>query len=70
MSKSKFKVGSLVNCVARGCNRNLTLNKIYILLEINGTFLYIIDDSGLRGGYLRRRFELVYSKAAEVLYGK
>lgn len=67
--KSEFRVGSLVRCVDNNNCDYLTLNKVYIILELTNDYIFIEDDFADRGGYWHSRFELVDSKAAEVLYG-
>lgn len=67
--ENKFKVGSLVRCIANNNCDYLTLNKIYIILELTNDYIFIEDDSFKKSGYWHSRFELVDSKAAEVLYG-
>lgn len=46
---NKFKTSSLVKCIDTGYNKNLTLNKVYIRLEVDANYINIIDDSGHRG---------------------
>ena len=66
---SKFKVGDLVRCIDsldRAWNQPLALTegRIYNIAAVspNGSFS-IIDDSGHRGNYMSKRFELVKEEA-------
>lgn len=68
---SEFKVGSLVRCITPGLNKYLTKNKIYVISKLDETdYIYINNDYNREEGYLSFRFELIDSKAAEVLYGE
>lgn len=54
------KEGDIVRCIDNaGYERQLTEGNKYVVLEANKSFLFVSRDDGNRGGYMRRRFELV-----------
>lgn len=66
---NKIKVNSLVKCKNNTSCVYLTLNKVYVVSELDGNYVHINDDRGIKGGYWVYRFKLIPSKAARVLYG-
>jgi hypothetical protein len=58
----KFKKGDDVRCVnANNYDSRLTINKRYIVIKYYNNCAYIIDDTGVKYGYDKSRFELVKS---------
>ncbi len=61
-----LKKGDKVRCINVGCNKNLTLNKIYeVVRDIKKPdpskrqMIVIFNDAGSSAGYWGKRFELV-----------
>lgn len=51
-------IGRMVRCTDAGPNRNLTTDKTYVVDDVRGNMICIVDDAGRSDWYYTRRFVL------------
>jgi len=69
--ENKFKVEDKVKCInSESQHHSLTKGKIYVVKEVDGRFIKIIDDEGNLRSRFKYRFKLVKKEGKIFIFRK